>query len=53
MLESGALKMGVSKHRSRRKEEREEEGGVCGQVTKGAAREEPGTFPLGKGTGIL
>ena len=45
--------MGVSKHRSRRKEEREGRGSVCGQATKGVAREEPGAFLLRKDTGIL
>ena len=53
MLESGAPKMGVSRHRSKRKEERKEENGICGQATKDAAREEPSMSFLEKGAGIL
>ena len=45
--------MGVFKHKSRKREESKEEGSMCGQATKGMAREEAGMFHMGKGTGVL
>ena len=45
--------MGVSKHCSREREKKKKGGGMCGQATKGAVREEAGIFHMGKSIGIL
>jgi len=53
MLGSWALQMEVSKYRSRKKKKKRGSGSVCGQATKGIAREKAGAFHIGKGTGVL
>jgi len=53
ILESWALKMGVSKHRSRKGEESKKGDGICGQATKDIAREETSMSYIGKDMGAL
>jgi len=53
MLGSWVPKIGMSKHRSRKREERKRKGSICGQATKGAAREEASASYMEKGTGVL
>jgi len=53
MLGSWAPQIGVSKHRSRKKEGKKGEGSMCGQSTKGTAREKVSISHMGKGTGVL
>ena len=45
--------MGVSKHRSRKKEGKKGESGTCGQATKGTAREKISMSHMGKDVGVL
>jgi len=45
--------MGVSKHCSRKREEKRGRGGTYGQATKDTAREEASTSHMGKSAGIL
>jgi len=43
----------MSKHRSRKREERKRKGSICGQATKGAAREEASASYMEKGAEVL
>jgi len=45
--------MKVSKHCSRKREEKKKGGSVYGQTIKDIAKEKTGIFYIGKGTGIL
>jgi len=53
MLGSWVPKIGMSKHRSRKREERKRKGSICGQATKDAAREEASASYMEKGAGVL
>ena len=53
MLGSWAPKMGMSKHRSRKREERKRKGSMYGQATKGVAGEKTSTSYMGKGIEVL
>jgi len=53
ILGSWAPKIGMSKHRSRKREERKRKGSMYGQATKGVAGEKTSTSHMGKGIEVL
>jgi len=53
MLESWAPQIGVSKHKSRKKEGKKGRGNICGQTTKSIVKEKTSIFYIEKGTRIL